>query len=98
MTEQTQTDNVFKVDGVKVTIVSYEEFTDSEFIPPATFYVMDSLQQYKFIHTSSREVATKIVYEIYGHNRYAIKSSRLQKPKGDLTCKGTNSRKGFMKK
>lgn len=97
MTEQTQTDNVFKVDGVKVTIVSYEEFTDSEFIPPATFYVMDSLQQYKFIHTSSREVATKIVYEIYGHNRYSIKASKLQKSTGTVTAVGHQTRRGQRK-
>jgi len=31
---------------VKVTVVSFEDFSDYEFNPPATFYIMDCLQNY----------------------------------------------------
>lgn len=94
MTEQTQTANVFKVDGVKVTIVSYEEFTDYSFIPVSSFYVMDSLQRYFFVHTAKREVAQQVVNEYYGHTRYKIKASKLQKPKGTVTAVGHQTMRG----
>lgn len=86
--------NSFKVDGVKVTQVSFEEFTDYDFIPVATFYCMDSMQNYTFVHTAKREVAAKVIEEIYGHNRYAIKTSKIQKGNGNITCTGTATRKG----
>lgn len=79
--------NSMKVNGVKVTQVTYEEFTDSDFIPPATYYCMDCMQTYTFVHTSSRETATNIVKEIYGHNRYKVKASRLQKGSGRVTAR-----------
>lgn len=87
-----------KVDKIKVTQVSYEEFTDYLFNPPATFYVMDSLQNYTFIHTSQRAVAQEVVNEIYGKGRYTIKAAKQQKTKprtesGQFTCTGTASRR-----
>lgn len=91
--------NSMKVDGVKVTQVSYEEFTEYDFIPPANYYCMDSMQNYTFVHTSSREVAAKILEEIYGHSRYAVKASKIQKTKsklesGGFSCVGHSTRRG----
>lgn len=87
-----------KIDKIKVTQVSYTEFTEYEFNPPATFYVMDSLQNYTFIHTSQRAVAQEVVDEIYGKGRYTIKAAKQQKTKprtesGQFTCTGTASRR-----
>jgi len=31
---------------LKVTVVDYKTFTDIDFIPPSTFFIMDSLQNY----------------------------------------------------
>lgn len=91
-----------KIGKIKVTQVSYAEFTDYDFQPPATFYVMDSLQNYTFIHTSQRAVAQEVVDEIYGKGRYTIKAAKQQKTKsklesGGLSCTGTSTRRGQRK-
>ena len=87
-----------KIDDVIVTQVSYEEFIDYEFQPPATFYVMDSLQNYSFYHTSSRKAAQETADIMYGKGKYTVKAAKIQKNKprtesGMLTCTGTQSRR-----
>lgn len=87
-----------KVDKIKVTQISFEEFTDYDFNPPATFYVMNSLQEYLFVHTSKRQVAQEVIDEMYGKGRYTIKAAKQQKTKprtesGQFTCTGTASRR-----
>lgn len=89
--------NSFKVDGVKVTQVSYEEFTEYTFIPPASFYCMDSMQNYTFVHTAKREVAAKVIEEIYGHSRYSIKASKIQRGNGNITAVGHQTKRGQSK-
>ena len=91
-----------KIDNIKVTQVSYAEFTDYEFQPPATFYVMDSLQNYSFYHTSSRQAAQEIADIMYGKGKYTVKAAKIQKTKsklesGGLSCYGTQSRRGQKK-
>lgn len=83
------------VDKVKVTQVSFDEFTDIDFIPPSSFYCTDALQNYTFIHCQKRDKAQQIVDEIYGKGKYLIKAAKLQKGSGEVTCRGTNSAKGF---
>ena len=85
--------------STKITTVTYEEFTDYQFAPPATFYVMDSLQNYLFIHTSKRSVAQEWCDEYFGKGRYTVKAAKEQKTKikneaGIYTCTGTSSRRG----
>lgn len=92
-----------KVDKIKVTQVSFEEFTDYLFNPPSTFYVMDSLQNYTFIHTSQRAVAQEVVDEIYGKGRYTIRAAKQQKTKskredGGYSAVGSSTRKCYVKK
>lgn len=87
-----------KIDKIKVTQVSYTEFTDYEFQPPSNFYVMDSMQNYSFYHTSSRQLAQETADIMYGKGRYTVKAAKIQKNKprtesGMLTCTGTASRR-----
>jgi hypothetical protein len=87
---------------VRVTVVSFEEFSDYEFNPPATFYIMDSLQQYYFVHTSDRKVAQDWVDETFGKGRYTVKASKIQKTKfksesGTYSAVGVATRKGQKK-
>lgn len=87
---------------LKITVVTYEEFTDYEFIPMATWYVMDSLQNYHFIHTSKREVAQQWANETFGENRYSVKASKIQKGRskqenGEVSVRGTSTRRGQKK-
>jgi hypothetical protein len=87
---------------VKVTVVSYEDFSDYEFNPPATFYIMDCLQNYHFVHTSDRKVAQDWVDETFGKGRYTVKASKIQKTKfksesGTYSAVGVATRKGQKK-
>ena len=75
----------------KITIVEFEQFSNYEFIPPATFYIQNAMGDYVFIHTSSRAVAQEWVNDEYGKGRYTVKASKLQKGK-EL---GENSKPAF---
>lgn len=67
--------------ATKITIVSFEQFSNYEFIPPATFFIQNALGEYIFIHTASRATAQEWVNEEYGKGRYTVKASKLQKGK-----------------
>ena len=71
----------------KVTVVSYEQFTDIDFIPPANFFVMDSMQNYHFIHTGNRAKAQEYVDGEFGKGRYTVRASKMSKSKGDITAR-----------
>jgi len=77
---------------IKVTVVSYEEFTDYEFQPPSSFLIMDSMQNYIFYHTRSRAAAQQKVDEEFGKGRYKVIASKLEKGSGEYTVRGTQSR------
>ncbi len=79
---------------VKVTMVSYAEFSTYDFNPPATFFIKNAMGDYVFIHTRERSKAQAWVDENYGAGRYTVNSSKIQKGKGDLTCRGTATRRG----
>lgn len=79
---------------IKITVVSFEEFSDYLFQPPATFFVMDSLQNYHFIHTSDRATAQSWVDEEFGKGRYKVVASKIQKGKNPPNVTGTSTRRG----
>ncbi len=90
------------ISKIKTTVVSYAEFSEYDFIPPANFYIMDSMQNYFFIHTSKREDAQAVVNEVYGKNRYTVIPSKQQKTKsrredGGYSAVGVGTRKGQKK-
>jgi hypothetical protein len=83
----------------KITVVDFEQFTDIDFYPPATFFIQNAMGEYIFIHTSHRAVAQAWVNETYGKGRYSVKASKTQPTKsklesGGLSCTGTATRKG----
>lgn len=91
------------ISKIKTTVVSYAEFSEYDFIPPANFYIMDSMQNYFFVHTSKREDAQAVVNEKYGANRYTVVAAKIQKGKskredGGYSAYGSNTRKCFMKR
>ena len=85
---------------IKVTIVSYQDYTSYDFIDPATYFSMSALQEYYFYHTSDRLIAQKKCNELFGDGRYTVKTSRMVEGKskqenGGYSAVGSNSRKGF---
>lgn len=83
---------------VKVTIVSYEEYTDIDFIDVATFYFKDALGNRHYIHTSKRSIAQQVADEFTGvKDKYKVIASKDQKNKsklesGGLSCRGSQTR------
>lgn len=85
---------------IEYVVVSYEQFTDYEFNPPATFYVMSATQDYYFFKTSDRAKAQARCDDLFGPNRYTVKASKNQSSKskqesGGYSATGSNTRKCF---
>ena len=85
---------------VKVSYISYEEYTDYSYIDVATWFIVNALQQYVYFHTSDRAEAQRVCNDMYGVNFYTVKTSKTQKTKssredGGYSAYGNNSRKGF---
>lgn len=83
---------------VEYVVVSYEQFTDYEFIPPATFYIMSATQDYYFFKTSDRAKAQARCDELFD-GKYTVKASKNQVGKskqenGGYSATGVSSRKG----
>lgn len=85
----------------KITTVTFDEFSNYEFIPPATFFIQNAMGEYIFIHTANRATAQDWVDENYGKGRYTVKASKLQKGKelgeGSKPAFGTATRRGQKK-
>lgn len=79
---------------LKITEVSYEEFTDIDFIPCSNYFVRSALGIYYFIHTSDRSKAQAWSDENFGKNKYKVISSKIQKGNGNITAVGHKTRKG----
>lgn len=75
--ETTSKKSETKKKQAKIVTFNFEEFTAMDFIPPAKFYIMDSMQNYVFIRTRSRAIAQETVDEIYGRGKYRIKAASI---------------------
>lgn len=85
---------------IEYIVVSYEQYTDYEFIEPGSFFVMSATQDYYFFKTSDRSKAQAKCDELFGKGKYTVKTSKNQKTKskqegGGLSATGSNSRKCF---
>ena len=54
--------------------VSYSEFSELEFIPPAKWYIKNALGLYEFIKVQKREVAQQWFDEKYGKGMYSVRA------------------------
>ena len=79
--------------------VSYEEFSEWDFMPPGSFYIRNAMGDYTFLKTSDRKAAQDAVNEIYGKGRYTVVAAKVEKTKtrsenGEYTVRGTSTRRG----
>lgn len=85
---------------LKVTTVSYQDFTAYDYICQAAFYFKDALGQIHMLHSSKREECQAWVDLNYPpKGKYKVIANKLQKTKsklesGGLSCYGTATRKG----
>ena len=87
---------------IEVVIVSYEQYTDYDFIDPGTYFSVSAMQEYYFYKTSDRVKAQEKCDEIFGAGRYVVKTSKTIKTKSKLESGGqsvyaTATRKGQKK-
>ena len=86
-----------KIDGLRITRVSFQEFSRWDFIPPATFFIKNAMGEFVFVHTRDRAKAQAAIDSEYGVGRYTVNASKMQKGKGEVTVRGTATRKGQKK-
>lgn len=85
---------------LKVTTVSYEDFTAFDYIAQAAFYFKDALGQIHMLHSSKREECQAWVDLNYPpKGKYKVVASRNQKSKsklesGDVSVRGKQFTKG----
>lgn len=90
---------VAKKKEIQTVNVTFEEFTDPEFIPYGSYYIRNALGEYVFLKTSDRKVAQDFINDQYGKGRYTVIPSKNEKTKsrlesGGLSCTGTATRRG----
>ena len=75
---------------LKITTVTYEDFTSIDFSPPSTWFFCNAMGEYIFIHTSKRSVAQEWIDEYSGvKGKYSAIPTKDQKTKSRLesgTC------------
>lgn len=83
---------------VKITTLEFNDVSAFGFEAPATYFIVNALGQYVFIHTRDRAKAQAYVDGEYGKGKYTVKTAKmaLKSGSGDVTARGHNSRRGFM--
>ena len=66
---------------MKTTTVTYEQFSQLEFKPPATYFIRLADGTYLYIHSRSRDKAQSFIDEQYGKGHYTVKASKLTQSK-----------------
>lgn len=79
---------------VKTTIVDMAELAHDDFRHPSKYYIISAMYVI-YIHVRSRAEAEEWITKEYGKGFYKLRTSSIEKPKGDVTCSGSNTRKGF---
>jgi hypothetical protein len=87
---------------LKVSIVSYEEFSAYDYIPVAAYYFKNASGDFVCLHSSDRLECQSWTDENYSKNKYSVIPSKNSKPKsklesGGLSCSGTSTRRGQSK-
>lgn len=73
---------------LKTTIVSFEDFSALDFMPPSNLFFKNAIGDYIFIHTRDRKVAQAWVDDYSGGKRlYTINNARLQKTTKEVTAR-----------
>ena len=79
----------------KITIVDMSELAEDDFKAPSKFYIINAMGECVYIHVRTRTEAEEYITKEYGKGFYKLRTSSPEKPKGDISCSGSNTRKGF---
>lgn len=73
---------------VKTVRVTFEEFTDYDFIPCGSFFIRDATGDYLFFKTSDRQAAQQESNNLYGVSKYTVVAAKLDKTPSRLESGG----------
>jgi len=73
---------------IKVTLVSYTDFSSYDFQEPATWWTLSATGDYYYFHCAKREDAQLKCDEMFGKGFYSVKTSRIVKTKSKLESGG----------
>ena len=81
----------------KITVLNYEQVSEFGFEAPATFFILNAMGEYIFIHTRDRAKAQAWVDSEYGRGKYTVNTAKMAQNggSGDVTARGYNSRRGM---
>lgn len=87
---------------IKVSVITYEQYVDYEYVDIANYFIVSALQEYVYFHTNDRMLAQEKCNEMFGMSKYTVKASRITKTKsksesGGLSAAGTSTRRGQQK-
>lgn len=87
------------VKTIKTVVVTYEDFSQWDFIPVGSFYIRMATGDYLFLKTSDRKAAQTFVNNEFGSGKYTVVPAKVQKTvsrleSGGLSCTGTATRRG----
>lgn len=77
---------------VKTTIIDMSELTNDDFRHPSKYYIVSAMGYCVYIHVRTRAEAEEWITKEYGKGFYKLRTSSVEKPKGDVTCSGTATR------
>lgn len=84
---------------VKAVDVTYEQFSEWDFIPVGSWYIRNALGDYVFFKTADRKKAQDAVNEIFGKGKYTVVAAKMDKTKvrsesGEYSVRGSSTRRG----
>lgn len=76
----------------EVEIVIYDEMPEK---PEFKFYILNAMNQIVGFKTRDRAKAEARNAEEYGAGKYRLRTTSIEKSSGDVSCRASQSRKGF---
>jgi hypothetical protein len=86
-----------KTKEIKITIVDMSELAHDDFRHPAKYYIISAMGYCVYIHVRTRQEAEDFITKEYGKGFYKLRTSSIEKPKGEVSCTGTHTRRGQKK-
>ena len=83
---------------IKITVCKFSDIDSEGFKPPSKWYFINGMGDAVFIHCRDRVVAEQYITDNYSKGFYKLRTSSIERSKGDLTCTGTQTRRGQSKR
>ena len=80
----------------KITVISFEEFSDDDFKKPSNYFIRSAMGDYYFFHTRDRSVSQVWCNELFGVGQYTVNASKMSKKPDSESAVGRLNTKSRM--